>query len=192
MQGKTRLCFSLSSLPAVEATRIHIPRWRLPFHPIGALCYGDSLRAGEETRAEALSTMGFGYEETVEMRVAPRSPNGPVEGDGRVARKIALMLGDEEADRLTRAKDEGFELTLRQCRRAAFERGMCPDQVVESWYVFLRGLADGAAHSAASVVSSNPSSSHPVIPPAMIFTGRPSSARRKAPRAAPLQWGPAQ
>ncbi len=38
----------------------------------------------------------------------------------------------------------------------------------------------------------NPSSSQPVMPPAMIFTGRPSFASRKAPRAAPLQCGPAQ
>ncbi|QYU68504.1 tripartite tricarboxylate transporter substrate binding protein [Leptolyngbya sp. 15MV] len=37
-----------------------------------------------------------------------------------------------------------------------------------------------------------PSSTHPVMPPAMILTGRPSRARRKAPRAAPLQCGPAQ
>ncbi len=126
------------------------------------------------------------------MRVAPRMPDGSVEGDGRVAHEIALTLGDEEADRLTRAKDEGFELTLRQCRDAPFERGMRPDQVVEARHILLRGLVDGAAHSAASVANSNPSSSHPVIPPAIIFTGRPSSARRSAPRAAPLQWGPAQ
>mmetsp|Transcript_7057 Transcript_7057/g.30035 ORF Transcript_7057/g.30035 Transcript_7057/m.30035 type:complete len:853 (-) Transcript_7057:974-3532(-) len=40
--------------------------------------------------------------------------------------------------------------------------------------------------------SAKPSSSQPVMPPAMIFTGRPSFASRSAPRAAPLQCGPAQ
>ncbi len=49
-----------------------------------------------------------------------------------------------------------------------------------------------AAQSSLLVASSKRSSSQPVIPPAMIFTGRPSSARRSAPRAAPLQCGPAQ
>jgi len=38
-----------------------------------------------------------------------------------------------------------------------------------------------------SVTSSKPSSSQPVTPPVMILTGRPNSARRNAPRAAPLQ-----
>jgi hypothetical protein len=42
------------------------------------------------------------------------------------------------------------------------------------------------------VASSKPSSIQPVMPPAMILTGRPSLARRRAPRAAPLQCGPAQ
>ncbi len=37
-----------------------------------------------------------------------------------------------------------------------------------------------------------PSSSQPVMPPIMSFTGRPSFARRMAPRWAPLQCGPAQ
>ncbi len=39
---------------------------------------------------------------------------------------------------------------------------------------------------------SKPSSSQPVMPPAMILTGRPSSASRSAPLVAPLQCGPAQ
>src|SRR6266702_7294041 len=45
---------------------------------------------------------------------------------------------------------------------------------------------------AACVSSAKPSSSQPVTPPIMIFTGRPSFARRIAPRVAPLQCGPAQ
>ena len=40
--------------------------------------------------------------------------------------------------------------------------------------------------------SANPSSSHPVTPPIIFFTGRPRCARRSAALSAPLQWGPAQ
>jgi hypothetical protein len=54
------------------------------------------------------------------------------------------------------------------------------------------GLVDRQGHSTTPLAKSKPSSSQPAIPPAMIFTGRPRSARRRAPRAAPLQWGPAQ
>ncbi len=115
------------------------------------------------------------------MRVAPRTPDGPVEGDGRIARKLALTLGDEDADRPSRAEDEGCEFGRRQCRGAPLERGMRPEKVVEARHILLHALVDGGAHSAASVANSNPSSSHPVIPPAMIFTGRPSSERRRAP-----------
>ena len=43
-----------------------------------------------------------------------------------------------------------------------------------------------------SAASLKPSSVQPAIPPAMIFTGRPSRASRSAPRAVPLQCGPAQ
>ena len=42
------------------------------------------------------------------------------------------------------------------------------------------------------LANSKPSSNQPVMPPAMTFTGRPSRASRNAPRAAPLQCGPAQ
>jgi len=48
------------------------------------------------------------------------------------------------------------------------------------------------SHVASLVARSKPSSSHPVIPPIITFTGRPNWANRIAPRVAPLQCGPAQ
>ena len=41
-------------------------------------------------------------------------------------------------------------------------------------------------------VKVKPSSIHPVTPPIIIFTGKPSPARRNAALLAPLQCGPAQ
>jgi short subunit dehydrogenase len=54
------------------------------------------------------------------------------------------------------------------------------------------GTFDVRGHADTLDTSGNPSSSHPVTPPDMIFTGKPSRASRKAPREAPLQCGPAQ
>lgn len=51
---------------------------------------------------------------------------------------------------------------------------------------------DNWLYAAALWLNSNASSSHPVMPPVMILTGRPSFASRIAPRTAPLQCGPAQ
>jgi hypothetical protein len=55
-----------------------------------------------------------------------------------------------------------------------------------------QGIDHGAVSGLGSLSSAKPSSSQPVTPPIMSLTGRPSWARRIAPRCAPLQCGPAQ
>lgn len=57
-----------------------------------------------------------------------------------------------------------------------------------------RAFAHAADFEVGSLPEANskPSSAHPVIPPIMIFTGRPNCANFKAARSAPLQCGPAQ
>src|SRR5258708_16860092 len=47
-------------------------------------------------------------------------------------------------------------------------------------------------HRSAPSTSVKPSSSQPVTPPIIFFTGRPSDASLSAALSAPLQWGPAQ
>ena len=53
--------------------------------------------------------------------------------------------------------------------------------------------ADSSGHSESyDGVNVKPSSIQPVTPPIIIFTGKPSRARRNAALLAPLQCGPAQ
>ncbi len=54
-------------------------------------------------------------------------------------------------------------------------------------------LVDSSGHSESyDGVNVKPSSIQPVTPPIIIFTGKPSRARRSAALLAPLQCGPAQ
>lgn len=45
---------------------------------------------------------------------------------------------------------------------------------------------------ASPLATGKPSAAHPAMPPGMVFTRRPSRAKRSAARSAPLQCGPAQ
>ena len=75
---------------------------------------------------------------------------------------------------------------------AAFKNSVLFDHCHKGIAILGHGLPDRKLFHSGVTSSVKPSSIHPVIPPAMILAGSPSSARRNAPRAAPLQCGPAQ
>lgn len=79
----------------------------------------------------------------------------------------------------------------RQVRRGATDHSQTSSLLAcRRFRAYANLQAEGTSCTVLS--SSKPSSNHPQTPPAMIFTGRPKRAKRKAPRAAPLQCGPAQ
>ena len=135
----------------------------------------------------------FGHEEAIEMAVAPRSPERPVESHRGIAQENTLSFRYQQSDWRGIASDDRLQVGNRQgCGRSSQrQRASGPAREVGPHRRTRRPDDKGQA-GASLPASSKPSSNQPVIPPVMIFTGRPSCARRSAPRAAPLQCGPAQ
>ncbi len=97
----------------------------------------------------------------------------PIAGEERRDHDRALLVGDADVAHGRLVEDRIDDVTIvRAALREALERG--------------------AIGHAGAVISSKPSSSHPVTPPIIFFTGRPSRASASAALSAPLQCGPAQ
>ena len=87
------------------------------------------------------------------------------------------------------------DITEDTMREVALPLGLVDIKVCavdETWSGLKLVIRKAAAEATGPLSVLKPSSSQPVIPPIMIFTGRPSRASRTAARCAPLQCGPAQ
>lgn len=127
-------------------------------------------------------------EQAVEVSEAACGPEGKIKCKRGIANQFAAFFGHQQVGRRLPCVQKRYEIVLAEMRSRLFERRMLPDQIQQRCGVRQACAPDHRIrHAVSSEARSKPSSSHPVTPPAMILTGRPNSASRNAPRAAPLQ-----
>lgn len=132
-------------------------------------------------------------EQAVQMSPAAPAPQREIERKGGVADEHRLFLSNHNLDLRARRAQDCVENVLGDRCFAAFKCRMGSNQAKQCGAIIRDCFTNGDQQGSYSpVAKAKPSSSHPVMPPVMIFTGLPSSASRSAPRAAPLQCGPAQ
>jgi len=124
-----------------------------------------------------MSPMRLADEQAVQMSPAAPAPQREIQRQGGVAYEQRLLSSDHNPNLRARRAQDCVEIVVGDRCFAAFKCRMGSNQTKQSGAIIRACFTnDDRQGSYSPVAKAKPSSSHPVMPPAMIFTGRPSSA----------------
>jgi len=127
--NEPRLFLAIRPFTAVEADGLLVPGWSLPFHSVDPFLLRNRFRFSKQQASNASAAADFADEQTIQMGIALRSPDGPVKCDRCVAEERLPLGRDEKPNGLT-LPQQRVEIGLRQWGDALLERCVLLDQMV--------------------------------------------------------------